>query len=76
MLTMENQIASEEVWARNERILTLTADYLRRSPGWISKEMVDEIEYMFSRQNELNNKAFYSIRKATVNELNKIERVK
>ncbi len=40
------------------------------------KEMVDEIEYMFSRQNELNNKAFYSIRKATINELNKIERVK
>lgn len=38
------------------------------------KEMVDEIEYMFSKQDELNNKAFYSIRKTTINELKKIER--
>lgn len=39
-----------------------------------TEEMVADIEYMFSRQDELNNKAFYSIRKATINELNKIER--
>ncbi len=43
MLRTENETATEEVRARNERVLTLTADYLRRSPGWISKEMVDEI---------------------------------
>ncbi len=43
MLQMQNRPVPEEIRARNERMLMLTADYLRRSPGWISREMVDEI---------------------------------